>query len=316
MSPEQAQGKRLDPRSDLYSLGVVLYEAIAGQVPFDSKAQVEILIAHVKEQPRALSSLRRQVPPVLAALIHELLRKNPDKRPATADLVARRLQAFSQPTSAPGRLSAKLASSETIQLAAAPATASERPTIPQRPVSSPPSQSNPPTRLTAALGPETLATIPPPRSRFGLIAAVLIALFGAGALLAWAVSRSSRSQPAIDAAVAADATAGLPDAAPRPIDAASTPDAADVIDAAAARPQISDGRKRSMAVLRELARTSSRLKRLALAQKAHLTDPSYSRARLAFADALLASGDAANKARACKLLRGFKRRRQRAGCGD
>jgi serine/threonine-protein kinase len=321
MSPEQAQGKKLDPRSDLYSLGVVLYEALAGRVPFDSEAQVEILIAHVKERPPRLSSLRRDLPPALTALVHELLRKDPDRRPASAAGVSSQLYSLVGPSSSPGRVSPRLASSETIQLEATPATPERGQTIrapAPAPASIPPGGQA--TALTRALGPETLAAVRPPRWRLAALAAALIALFGAGALLAWAATQSSGPASGADAAALPDAAPGVlwidaapvPDAASPPIDAAAAPTA----DAGVAKPAIRPERRRSMALLREHGKTSIKLRRLALAQKAFRADPTYTRARLAFADALLASGGDANKKRACALLSRHPRRRQRAGCGD
>ena len=80
MSPEQVEGHELDSRSDLYSLGATLYHLIAGRPPFDSGTPLSVALAHVRETPRPLQSLRPEFPTVLTDLIDRLLSKNPDER--------------------------------------------------------------------------------------------------------------------------------------------------------------------------------------------------------------------------------------------
>src|SRR5688500_4985007 len=84
-SPEQAQGLSLDPRSDLYSLGVVLYESLTGKPPFQGDRPVAIAYKHVQEQPRPPRSLNLDVPPELEAIVLQLLAKDPANRYASAD---------------------------------------------------------------------------------------------------------------------------------------------------------------------------------------------------------------------------------------
>ena len=84
-SPEQAQGLSLDPRSDLYSLGVVLYESLCGKPPFQGDSPVAIAYKHVQEQPRPPRSLNLDVPPELEAIVLQLLAKDPADRYASAD---------------------------------------------------------------------------------------------------------------------------------------------------------------------------------------------------------------------------------------
>jgi serine/threonine protein kinase len=88
MSPEQAQGKPVDPRSDLFSLGGVLYDACTGRPPFRSTETMAILLAVISQTPTAISQYNQDLPEVVVALIMRLLAKHPEDRPADAASVA------------------------------------------------------------------------------------------------------------------------------------------------------------------------------------------------------------------------------------
>lgn len=88
LSPEQAQGKPLDARTDLYSLGVVLYEMLTGQLPFDSDDISAILIQQVNKQPAPPRKLTPAIPIWLENVILKTLEKNPDNRYQTAAAMA------------------------------------------------------------------------------------------------------------------------------------------------------------------------------------------------------------------------------------
>jgi serine/threonine protein kinase len=93
MSPEQARSLPLDPRSDLFSLGVVLYRLVTGKLPFTGPDAFAVLAALALEEPKAVWEVNPEVPWPLAKLIMQLMAKNPDDRPATAHEVAHALAA-------------------------------------------------------------------------------------------------------------------------------------------------------------------------------------------------------------------------------
>jgi hypothetical protein len=92
MSPEQVGGDALDGRSDLYSLGVVGYHALAGRLPFEGNAIGAILVAHATRAAPPLSSVAPQVPAGIAAVIDRCLMKAPDDRYPTGEALADALQ--------------------------------------------------------------------------------------------------------------------------------------------------------------------------------------------------------------------------------
>jgi len=85
LSPEQARGAAVDQRSDLYSVGVVLYEMLTGTVPFTGETPVEIAMRHLSDTPRPPSTKRPEVSPDLDMIVLRALAKNPDDRFQTAE---------------------------------------------------------------------------------------------------------------------------------------------------------------------------------------------------------------------------------------
>ncbi|MEU2772839.1 protein kinase [Streptomyces sp. NPDC007162] len=85
LSPEQALGRGVDARSDLYSVGIMLFQLVTGQLPFDADSPLAIAYAHVQEEPVAPSSINRSLPPAVDALVARALKKNPNERFPTSE---------------------------------------------------------------------------------------------------------------------------------------------------------------------------------------------------------------------------------------
>jgi len=80
MSPEQVEGKPVDPRSDLYSLGVTCYHMLAGRPPFDGDTALAVALQHLRNEPKRLEGLRPDLPDGLCRIVHKLLAKKPEER--------------------------------------------------------------------------------------------------------------------------------------------------------------------------------------------------------------------------------------------
>ncbi|HYY73845.1 MAG TPA: protein kinase, partial [Solirubrobacterales bacterium] len=165
LSPEQAQGLPVTASSDLYSIGVMLYEALTGRVPFEADSPVTVALKQVSERPHAPSELNPAVPRALDAVVLKALAKDPANRFASAEEFIRALDAAeADPSGA--------ALGDTASYAAVAAAAGA-----------------PPPGLPPEPPPERRGFFTP--ARLVLMALLLLALLG---LLAFALTRSSTEQ--------------------------------------------------------------------------------------------------------------------------
>ncbi len=103
ISPEQGRGQTVDGRSDLYSMGVLLYQMLSGRLPFAADSPTQMVFQHVYEKPPSLEQIAPHVPARLASIVEKLLAKSPSDRHQTAKDVLAELSAIptDQPTTKP-----------------------------------------------------------------------------------------------------------------------------------------------------------------------------------------------------------------------
>src|SRR5947209_4908833 len=85
MSPEQVQGERGDARSDVYAWGIMMYEMLTGQVPFEGDNYLAVMAGHMQKTPVRIRSRRADVPPQLEAVVLHAMRRLPENRYQSAD---------------------------------------------------------------------------------------------------------------------------------------------------------------------------------------------------------------------------------------
>jgi serine/threonine-protein kinase len=196
MSPEQASGKPVDLRTDIYSFGVMLYEMATGRVPFSAPDFGEMVVQLLKAQPippSQLPGLSQPVPKSLERLILHCLAKDPAQRPQDMELVAQELEQIAEQEGLlVYELNARPASMRTsgsLPTLGQP----ERPTPPpERPTPPPPSLAQP----MAYAPPAVVAQPAPPRSRRNVAVIAVVALVAIGGGLAFVMTRGGADKPA------------------------------------------------------------------------------------------------------------------------
>lgn len=91
MSPEQVEGKKIDPRTDIYSLGVTAYHLLSGSPPFKGQTPFEVAVQHVQKEPEPLSAIRPDIPKELCTIVHKMLAKKPEERYQSAQEIVQSL---------------------------------------------------------------------------------------------------------------------------------------------------------------------------------------------------------------------------------
>ena len=214
LSPEQVRGRPLDGRSDLYALGLVLYECLAGQVPFLGESDADTALARLQRDPTDLNRLRPTLPRALTDVIHSLLQRDPDDRPGAGSLVQRRLEPVAEPLLA---LTGRPVPRDPTPGAGTPTAEPMAPSP-----SSPTADSRPPepARLDRATPTATASapTTPVRRtSRSFVPLAVMVVLGGLGALLWWTLESGDSDSGATPIVTAAPDEVVTPPQGARPV---------------------------------------------------------------------------------------------------
>jgi serine/threonine protein kinase/beta-lactam-binding protein with PASTA domain len=189
LSPEQAQGLTVSAPSDLYSVGVVLYELLTGRVPFDAESAVTIALKHVSEAPAPPSQYNPDIPPELEQVVLWALNKNPEDRPTDADQFITVLERVKEAIASRerGQQTASMAA-----LSAIPPSTGLTPMVPPPLVTAPIPPYEPWSPTDAPVTGQSEVPARPSRRRWPWVVAVLALLLIAGGIVGFVATRPTK----------------------------------------------------------------------------------------------------------------------------
>ncbi len=226
MSPEQASGEKADARSDVYAVGLLLYEMMAGEGPFDDLTDItQQMLAHLHRPPRPLHHWA-DVPDGLIAIVERALAKNPERRPKSAEYMAAELAPFAG-TAEPATETPRSSSPSISPLSSPTPAGIVLSTNPPLGVKLNPTWQEPtmelvsdaaetvPRHASVAVETPQVAVVPPRKSK-GRVLGVAIAISMVAALVVAAIGFGSPDKPSLETPVAAALSPSPPTATPTP----------------------------------------------------------------------------------------------------
>lgn len=238
LSPEQARGQIATPQSDIYALGVTLFEMLTGRLPFVGNGAVSVVMQHISSEPPRLRQYNPLVPPQLEALVLRAMAKDPHHRPASARAFAQQLQKYRGFAEQQTVVSPAPADYRTYHVRSQSGTTGR-----STPISIPAGTAAPTLHRTSLPPPRTPVTRPAPQSGYGcgialITLLLLIWMIGVGAVFALQVG--SRLQPTAvgqPAVLNATPAAGAATDTPVPDAAIGQPATADATTTATPTPE-------------------------------------------------------------------------------
>ena len=209
MSPEQAMGRPVDGRSDIYALGVMLYEMVTGRLPFTADTTAALIFQHVYELPPSARQFAPELPEAIDALFNRALAKTPEARHNTAQELADHFAQIFGIRSAPAKAQQPANDKTVIGEAIAPPTTILQPSAAAREVPTPPRERTVAVGSPLASGTATAVEQPKrgaPVALLGILAVVLLALGGGAFFLIDQNERTAQTATAQTALAAQNST--------------------------------------------------------------------------------------------------------------